>query len=64
MPPQQGDRLPDLVDNILRFRAHGWLFDPVAEMALWSARYIGTAPPAVKQNGPARKPGRRHTMIC
>jgi hypothetical protein len=32
MPPQQGYRLPDLVDNILRFRAHGLLFYPVAEM--------------------------------
>jgi hypothetical protein len=25
MPPQQGYRLPDFVDNIQRFRAHGWL---------------------------------------
>jgi hypothetical protein len=34
MPPQQGNRLPDFIDNVLRFRAHGWLFYPVAEMAL------------------------------
>jgi hypothetical protein len=31
MPPQQGYRLPDFVDNILRFRAHGLLFCPVGE---------------------------------
>ncbi|PBB96359.1 hypothetical protein CK224_22580 [Mesorhizobium sp. WSM3862] len=29
MPPQQGYRLPDLVDNVLRFRAHGSSFCPV-----------------------------------
>jgi hypothetical protein len=29
MPPQQGYRLPDLVDNVLRFRAHGFSFGPV-----------------------------------
>jgi hypothetical protein len=28
MPPQQGYRLPDFIDNVLRFRAHGWLFCP------------------------------------
>jgi len=53
MPPQQGYRLPDFVDNILRFRAHGWLFCPVFEVALGSARYIGTALLPVKRNGPA-----------
>jgi hypothetical protein len=26
MPPQQAYRLPDFVDQILRFRAHGSLF--------------------------------------
>jgi hypothetical protein len=29
MPPQQGYRLPDLVDNVERFRAHGFSFGPV-----------------------------------
>jgi hypothetical protein len=29
MPPQQGYRLPDLVDNVERFRAHGFGFCPV-----------------------------------
>jgi hypothetical protein len=32
MPPQQGYRLPYLIDNILRFRAHGWPFYPVLKM--------------------------------
>jgi hypothetical protein len=34
MPPQQGYRLPDFVDDVLRFRAHGWLFVLFAEMAI------------------------------
>ncbi|CCV06679.1 conserved hypothetical protein [Mesorhizobium metallidurans STM 2683] len=32
MPPQQGYRLPDFVDDVLRFRAHGCSFCPVLEM--------------------------------
>src|ERR1700712_1905118 len=62
MPPQQGYRLPDLVDNILRFRAHGLVFCPVAEVTLRSARYIGTAPPCVKRNGPAPRPAQRSAL--
>jgi hypothetical protein len=53
MPPQQGYRLPDLVDNVLRFRAHGFQFCPVL-LVLFGVGAIhrhGTA--ACKANWPA-----------
>jgi len=34
MPPQQGYRLPDLVDDILRFRAHAGCSILLLKMAL------------------------------
>jgi hypothetical protein len=51
MPPQQGYRLPDFIDNVLRFRAHGWLFCPVLKWcpATEKARGVG----AIHRDGTA-----------
>jgi hypothetical protein len=56
MPPQQGYRLPDFVDNVLRFRAHGdcfFLLVSRPKAAVESARNIGMRSSPVKQNGQA-----------
>jgi hypothetical protein len=49
MPPQQPDRLPDLVDNTLDFRAHGCcsmtIREPKGNVRL-SSRQGGEALPA------------------
>jgi hypothetical protein len=56
MPPQQAYGLPDFVDDILRFRAHGdcfFLLVSRPKAAVESARNIGMRPLPVKQNGQA-----------
>jgi hypothetical protein len=46
MPPQQHDRLLDLIDNVLDFRAHDHTFDTTLRDS-WAPRFALRPPMAI-----------------